>query len=265
MKSRFSVFAGFVFYLTIISACTPSQTQLATKKINLAKVLLATGDTINSLLHLDSIPGLYPDARAEAHKAKEISYKIYEAKLTRQREKLTASQKIIGSLISEFRAEKGEFSKSTSYVHNRQTIDQNWTRSFIQVVVNEKGGLTLLSNYYGEKWLNHTSFRIVGEGFSAKSDSVALDQVNNHHGDFNGSMWERITYNNSPQADALIALIAASNGKKMKAIYQGATTYIFWIEDFDKKAIKDAFDLSKAFKIKSEAEKMIPELEKKIK
>ena len=51
----------------------------------------------------------------------------------------------------------------------------------------------------------------------------------------------------------------------MKAIYQGATTYIFWIEDFDKKAIKDAFDLSKAFKIKSEAEKMIPELEKKIK
>jgi hypothetical protein len=263
MNFRFFIFTLISFVLIILSACGPSQQQLAAGKLNMANALLSSGDTVNSLLNLDSIPRLFPEASAEKEKAKEIRNRIYGARLTRQRENLVASQKIITSLISGFKAEKGEFDRYTSYVHNRQAIDQNWTRSFVQVYFNEKGDLTLLSNYYGEQWLNHTSFRIVGEGFSAKSDSVALDQPNNHHGDFNGAMWERITYN-GPQAEEIISLIAANGGKKIKAVYRGTTTNTFWIEDFDKKAIKDAFELSKAFKIKSEAERLIPELEKKI-
>ncbi len=264
MKLRFSIGTRIAILLAMISACGPSQPELAAGKINMAKSLLATGDTVNSLLLLDSISGLFPEARAEAGKAKEIRNGIYEARLSRLRGNLASAQKIITSMIGEFRAEKGEFDKYTSYVHDRQAIDQNWTRSFIQVYFNEKGELTLLSNYYGSQWLNHTSFSIVGEGFSAKSDSVATDQFNNHHGDFNGVMWERITYT-GPHADALIALIAVNSGKKMKAIYKGTSTYIFWIEDFDKKAIKDAFEVSKAFKVKSDAEKLIQELEERIK
>jgi hypothetical protein len=264
MKSGILFDVSIAIVLIILSACGPSQPQLAAGKINIAKALLAAGDTTNSLLHLDSISKKFPDALSEAVKAKEISNMIYGAKLTKQRANLAAAQSVISSLIGEFKAEKGEFDKYTSYVHNRQAIDQNWTRSFIQVYFNETGDLTLLSNYYGEQWLNHTSFRVIGEGFSAKSDSVALDQPNNHHGDFNGAMWERITYH-GPQAEAIISLIAANNGKKMKAVYRGTTTNTFWIEDFDKKAISAAFEVAKAFKVKTEAEKLIQDLERKIK
>ena len=262
IKSRLSVCA--VVFIMIVLACNTSQDQLAAGKMNIAQLLIVKGDTTNALMRLEEIPKMFPKALIVSGKAMQIINRINSSRLTKQREKLTAAQKVIGLLIKEFKPEKGEFDKYTSYVQNRQVIDQNWTRSFIQVYVNEKGDLTLLSNYYGEQWLDHTSFRIAGEGIAAKTDLVPLDQVNNHHGDFNGAMWERITYR-GPQADTIIALIAANSVKKIKAIYEGKTSYIIWVDDIDKKAIREAFELSKAFKIKCEAEKMIPELEKKIK
>ena len=263
MKFRFTILTSIAIVLTILNACGPAQTQLASGKINIAKALLTTGDTINALLNLDSIPKLFPEATTEAQKAKEISNRIYGAKLTKQREKLTASSTIFNSLIKEFNPEKGEFDKNTNYIHNRQGTDINWSRSFIQATLNEKGDLTLSSNYYGEQWLNHTSVRIVGTGIVAKTDSVPIDQLNNHHSEFNGAKWEKVTYQGI-MADAVIETIAANYDKKLKAIYLGKSYYVIWIEEQDKKAIKAAYELSKALKVKNESEKIIMELEKKI-
>ena len=99
-----------------------------------------------------------------------------------------------------------------------------------------------------------------------KTDSVPLENINNHHSDFGGSMWEKVTYRGN-QAELVIAMIAANCDRKLKAVFlgKGKSTYIMWLEEYDKKAIRASYELSKAFKIKSEAEKMIPLLEKKIK
>ncbi len=266
MKFKISVYTALAIILTIISACGPTQSELATKKIKTSEALLALGDTLKSLICLDSIPKLYPEAVAERSLAIKISDRIYGVQLLKQRGKLADANNMINSLIREFKPEKGEFEKYNNYIPNRQVFDKSWSRSFIQVYLNEKGDLTLASNYYGEKWLNHTSFLIIGEALTLKTDSVPLDNVNNHHSDFGGSMWEKVTYRGK-QADQVIAMIAANCDKKLKAIFEGSArkTYIMWLEDYDKKAIKNANELSKAFKIKSEAEKMIPVLEKKIK
>jgi hypothetical protein len=263
MKIILSVFTGVAIILTIVTACSPSQPQLAAKKINIAEAQLAKGDTISSLLHLDSVARLYPEAISEIHSATQISNRIYSSRLLKQRENLAAAQSIIGSLIKEFKPEKGEFDKYTSYIHNRQRNDNNWSRSFIQVYVNEKGDLSISSNYYGEQWLNHTSFRITGEGTDAKTDSIPLEDINNHHSEFSGAKWEKVTYRGA-QADRMVGMIAANFDKKLKAIYKGKTSYIIWIEESDRKAIKAVYDLSKALIVKSDSEKVIAELEKKI-
>ena len=266
MKFNLSAYAGFAIILSIISACGPSQPELAAKKIKASEALLASGDTLSSLLALDSIPKLYPEAVNEIQKAMKISNEIYSFQVSKQHEKLAASTIIINSLIKEFNPEKGEFEKYTNYIPNRQIFDKSWSRSFIQVYLNEKGDLTLASNYYGEKWLNHTTFKIVGEALTVKTDSVPLDNINNHHSDFGGSMWEKVTYRGK-QADLVIGMIAVNCDKKLKAVFAGSgkNTYIMWLEDYDKKAFKSAFELSKAFRVKSEAEMIIPVLEKKIK
>ena len=264
MKFNLSVIGGLVIILTIISACGPSQSKLAAKKIRISESLLAKGDTLNCLLSLDSIPKLYPEAGSELKTAIRISNQIYTTQLAKQRGNLAAAKTAIQTLIKEFKPEKGEFEKYTVYIPNRQGFDKSWSRSFVQVYLNEKGDLTLASNYYGAQWLNHTSLRIEKEGLTIKTDSVPLDNINNHHNDFGGSNWEKVTYRGA-QADRVIAMIAANWDKKLKAVFKGKTSYIMWLEDYDKKAIKESYELSKAFRTKREAEKMIPVLEKKIK
>ena len=261
---KFRLFVVVVIIQTIVTACGPSQPQMAVKKIAVAEALLAKGDTVNTLLHLDSIPALYPKALSEVRNAIQLSNRIYVSKLMAQRENLAAANTMIDSLISEFKPEKGEFDKYTNYIHNRYGIAKTWSRSFIQVYLNEKGDLSLTSNYYGGQWLNHTSLLVEGEGLSAKTDSVPIDNVNNHHSEFSGSKWEKVTYRGT-QADKVIEMIANNVDKKLKAVFKGKSSYIIWIEEPDKKAIKAAYDLSGAIKVKAASGNAISVLEKKIK
>jgi len=249
---------------TIVLACGPSQPQLAVKKIAVAEALLLKGDTTNTLLHLDSISGLYPKALSEARTALQISNRIYVSMLMLQRENLSKANVMIDSLIREFSPEKGEFDKYTNYIHNRHATSKTWSRSFVQVYLNEKGDLTLTSNYYGGQWLNHTSLLAEGEGLSAKTDSVPIDNVNNHHSEFSGSKWEKVTYHGE-KAEKVIEMIAANTDKKLKAVFKGKSSYIIWLEEPDKKGIKAAYDLSEAIKVKIASGKAISSLEKKVK
>ena len=252
--------------LTIFSACGSSQSELASQKIRISESLLSKGDTLNSLLHLDSIPKLYPEASVEIKKAIQISNRICTFQLLKQREKLAAAKKVIADLIKEFKPEKGEFEKYTIYIPNRQVFDKSWSRSFVQVYLNEKGDLSLASNYYGEKWLNHTCLKIISPLLTVKTDSVPPESINNRHSDFGGSVWEKVTYRGK-QADLVIGMIALNRDKKLKAVFTGSgkNTYIMWLEDYDKKAINDSYELSKALKVKRETEKRIRILERKIK
>ena len=257
---------GVIVIIAAMSACGPSQSELASQKIRISESLLAKGDTLNSLMNLDSIPKLFPQAGSELNKAVMISNRIRTSLLLNQRDKLAAAKAIIATLIKEFKPEKGEFEKYTIYIPNRQVFDKSWSRSFVQVYVNEKGDLSLASNYYGERWLNHTSLKIIGPLQTVKTDSVPIENILNRHSDFGGSVWEKVTYRGK-QADLVIGMIASNWDKKLKAVFtdSGKNTYIMWLEDYDKKAIKDSYELSKALKVKFETEKRIRMLERKIK
>jgi hypothetical protein len=261
---KIKLFVVVAIIQTIASACSPSQPQLAEKKIEIAEQLLSKGDTSKGLMVLDSISILYPKALLQERTARQISNKIYGSKLMNQRENLSKANLVTDSLIKEFIPEKGEFDKYTNYINKSQGTNKTWARSFVQVYLNEKGDLSLTSNYYGDQWLNHTSISVQGEGLEAKTDSVPLDNVNNHHSDFNGSKWEKVTYRGE-QADKTISMIAKNWDKKLKSIFKGKSSYIMLMEESDKKAIKTAYDLALALKVKDTAAKTIPVLEKKVK
>ena len=252
------------FILLIFFGCTPSQQQLAVDKISVAEGCLTKGDTAIALLNLDSIPRIYPEAVLEIKRAGKISNQIYTLKINGLFDKKEKMIRIIDSLIKEFSPDKGEFEKYTNYIHNSQGIDKAWSRSYVQVIVNQMGDLSLMSNYYGSSWINHTSMLIQVDGITTNTDSVALDNINNHHNEFNGANWEKVTYR-SPQAEKVIETIATNTDKKLKVFFKGKSSFPVWVEETDKKAIKSAWELSKALKVKVAAEKAISELEKKMK
>jgi hypothetical protein len=252
------------FILLLMLGCAPSQQQLAVNKISVAESCLTKGDTALALLHLDSIPRFYPEAVLEIKRAGKISNQIYTLKINGLFEKKEEMIRIIESLIKEFTPDKGEFEKYTNYIHNSQNGEKNWTRSYVQVVVNQMGDLSLMSNYYGSSWINHTSIWLQLDGITTNTDSVSLDNINNHHNEFNGANWEKVTYR-SPQAEKVIETIANNPEKKLRVNFKGKNAFPVWIEETDKKAIKSAWELSKALKVKVAAEKAISELEKKMK
>ncbi|MEI6142775.1 MAG: hypothetical protein WCP85_26100 [Mariniphaga sp.] len=250
--------------LLILIGCVPSQQELAVKKISVAEGFLTKGDTAIALLHLDSIPRVYPEAVLEIKRASKISNQINTLKINVLFDKKEKVVRIIDLLIKEFSPDKGEFEKYTNYIHNSQGIDNGWSRSYVQVIVNQMGDLSLMSNYYGSSWINHTSMWIQVDGITNSTDSVPLNNINNHHNEFNGANWEKVTYR-SPQAEKVIETIASSSDKKLKVYFKGKSSFAVWVEETDKKAIKSAWELSKALKVKVAAEKAISELEKKMK
>lgn len=250
--------------LFLFAACGASQADLAKLKFEKATSLLEKGDTLNALSSLDSIAKLFPTAKGEIKQANDISSRIYHSELIKAKDNLIAATAVISKLLPEFKAEKGEFEKYITYIPNRQVFDKSWSRSFIQAYLNEKGDLTLASNYYGEQWIDHTFFTLSTELTSVNSDPVAPDHFDCHRSEFGSSKWEKVSYRGK-QAELVISTIAANFEHKLKATFKGKTSYIMWLEDYDKKSIKLAWELAQAFKLKRKSELRIATLEHKIK
>jgi hypothetical protein len=144
-----------------------------------------------------------------------------------------------------------------------QKFERRWNQSFIQLHLDERGDLYISSNYYGPEWLNHTGIRVYDGIFQAKTDSVALDDNNNHHSDFMNLHWEKVSYKNGKD-NGVIQFIADNVDRNLKAVFLGKRMYFIVLESFDKQAIKDALALSNALKLKAALQKEIKELQSRL-
>lgn len=252
----------FVLAVTLVS-CGPSDEDRARAKLNQAKSLLAQQDTLGALANLDSIAILYPKAVYSANAAKNMANEVYFSLLQRKEAELDTINRKIATLEKSFVKEKTEFDRYTQYTHKRQTFERAWDRSYIQVHLDERGDLYLSSNYHGKNWLNHVALRVYDSGDDAITDTIPLNDPNNHHSDFMEYKWEKVTYRNGA-ADEVIRFIANNTERRLKAVFLGKEYYYIILEDYDKIAVKEAFALSEAIKKKLKLEAEIQSLQKKV-
>jgi hypothetical protein len=243
----------------IFIACGKSEKRMAEDRLKLAGNLCAKGDTSNCLLQLDSIQVLHPKVFELAQKAKEMSNKLNSELALKRQEQYSRTISRIAELERPFDKEKTEFDHYTQYIHKMQKFERRWNQSFIQLHLDERGDLYISSNYYGAEWLNHIGIKVYDGIFQAKTDSVSLDDPNNHHSDFMNLHWEKVSYKNGKD-NGVIQFIADNTDRNLKAVFLGKRTYYIVLESFDKQAIKDALALSLALKRKTELQKEIKEL-----
>ena len=163
-------------------------------------------------------------------KAKNLSKEINSEIVFRkqdQYDRLTAS---LEELEKMFDKEKTEFDRFPVYVHKRQNFGRRWNQSFLQLHLNERGELYISSNYYGEQWLNHVGLRIYDGVFQAKTDTVALDDPNNHHSEFMNTHWEKVSYKNGKD-NGVIRFIAENVERNLKAVFLGKRMYFIRSEE----------------------------------
>jgi hypothetical protein len=252
-----------ILILPLLFSCGKNHKKLAEEKMNLAIGICEKGDSLLALQQLDSIPVLYPEAFEAIGKAKEFSKKINSEILYRKQDQSDQLNARILELEKLFDQEKTEYDRFTQYIHKRQNFERRWNKSFIQLHLDERGELYISSNYYGEQWLNHVGLRVYDGVFQAKTDSVLLDDPNNHHSEFMNTHWEKVRYTNGKD-NGVIQFIADNADRNLKAVFLGKRMYFIVLEEFDKQAVKDALALSNALRHKIQLEKEIKALQSKV-
>jgi hypothetical protein len=206
---------------------------------------------------------LFPKAFEPVEKAKTLGNKINTELLFRKQDQYSKVNSRLAELENLFDKEKTEFDRFTQYIHKMQKFERRWNQSFIQLHLDEKGDLFISSNYYGPEWLNHTGLRVYDGIFQAKTDSVSLNDTNNHHSEFMGLHWEKVSYKNGKD-NGVIQFIADNADRNLKAVFLGKRMYFIVLESFDKQAIKDALSLSNALKMKAQLQREIKELQSRL-
>ena len=260
---RISIQLLVIFIVLLFVACGPSDEDKARVKLNLAKTFLEKQDTSNALVQLDSISTLYPEAIYSVNAAKVLITEINFSVLQRKETLLDTLKVRIEKLEKSFVKEKTQFDRYSQYTHKRQTFKRAWDRSYIQVHLDERGDLYLSSNFHGENWLNHYGLRVYDSGDDAKTDSIPLGDVHNHHSDFMEVKWEKVSYRNGKD-NGVIEFIANNAERRLKAVFLGKEYYYIILETYDKAAVKDALALSKAIKTRIKLEAEIIGLQKKL-
>jgi len=231
----------------LLWSCGPSQRELAVQKINTAKNVLATGDTLAALAIIDSVKILFPEAKVQIGVADNIRKVTLQQMIDQRKLQLIKLDSVIFELEKNFVKEKTEFDMYWQYNHKQQTLNRSWDRSFLQVHLDERGVMYLSSNYMGKEWLNHTGIRVYDGQLQAKSERVPVGDALNHRSDFMDYKWERVSYMDG-KADSVIHFIANNSNLNLKCVFLGARYYYILLEKFDVEAVVDALKLSEAIK-----------------
>ena len=262
MMRNINLGLGVIFFFVIFS-CGKNDKKLATDKLNLAISICEKGDSLTALKQLDSIQILYPERVETIAKAKELRQKINSEILFRKQDRFDKLCVRLTELEKLFTTEKTEYDRYSQYNHKMQNFERRWNQSFIQLHLDERGELYISSNYYGEQWLNHVGLRVYDGVLQAKTDSVPLNDPNNHHSEFMNTHWEKVSYTNGKD-HGVIRFIADNADRNLKAAFLGKRMYFIVLEKFDKQAVKDALELSNVLKLKIQLEKEIKALQSKV-
>ena len=260
---NFKIFSAILIIFLFFS-CGKSYKERAAEKFELAVGLCERGDSLMALQELDSIQIVFPEAFETVEKAKDLERKVYSEILFRKQDQLDKLTFRLTELEKLFNAEKTDYDRFTQYIPKMQNFERRWNTSYIQVHLNEKGDLYVSSNYFGSEWLNHVALRVYEGVFQAKTDSVLLDDPNNHHSEFMNTHWEKVSYKDGKD-NGVIQFIADNADRNLKAVFLGKRTYYIVLESYDKQAIRDALALSTVLKNKIQLEKEIKALQVKVK
>lgn len=261
MKRVFTI--SLLLAIMLIVSCGPSDEDRASLKLKQARALLEKNDTVAALLHLDSIPELFPKAVYAVNSAKNLISEIEFDLLHKKEAELDSLLVAIADLEKPFEKEKTPYDRYTQYIHKRQNFQRSWDRSYIQVHLDERGELYLSSNYHGEQWLNHKGLRVYDQGDDAKTEEIPVGDPDNHRSDFMEAKWEKVTYRNGKD-NGVMEFIANNTDRRLKAVFLGDRYHYIILETYDKQAVKDAIALSQALKKRSKLENEIKGLQKKL-
>ena len=249
---------SFLLYSLLIISLSVSCTSVAEKKAQSdflqADALVTSHELSAALQLLDSMSiwnkedfGIVGEALKRKNK---IAPDYHKEVIQNSEVLLKGLEPQVVSLSKDFLFYPGESGQPGTYEHKRQTVETSWNRTFVKIGLNENGDIWLISHYYGQSWIDHTSLRVYDKENYILTDTIALGHEWNRKVENLKDRWETIEFREGSDAGA-IAFIADNYQKSVKVRFTGKTFQYIVLENFDKDAIRKGWELAQVLKERS--------------
>jgi hypothetical protein len=240
-----------ILFVSILVSCTSSAEKKAQSDFQRAEAMVANRDLSTAMQLLDSMMvwnkdnfGIVGEALKRRNK---IANEYHQGVINVSKTLLSGLESRMPELIKDFRFTPGDGSQTGIYEHKRQTVENSWNRTFLKIGLNENGEVWLVSHYYGQSWIDHTSLRVYDKDNYLLTDTIPLGHEWNRKVEDQGDRWETIEFREGSDAGA-IAFIADNYQKPVKARLTGKTFYYIVLESYDKDAIRKGWELAQVLK-----------------
>ena len=262
-KYKLHIFITLVFVALVFSACDSrkAQEKEADKRLQHIELLINQNSLNAAKIEIDSIHLLFPrlvekrkiaaalqDTIERRESARNLQYcdSILPFKLHEQ-----------DSIQKNFRFEKDTvYQQYGNFVYKTQRTENNTSRTYLKVYVDENADFYLISNYFGPK-LDQSSVKVTVNEMFAKTDSVGITDPDYHSFDDGGSHWETLTFKNNADK-GLAGFIAQYTSSPIRVTLAGKKrSYVYLLDPSDKQAIAETYRLWVVKKDVSELRKII--------
>jgi hypothetical protein len=162
------------------------------------------------------------------------------------------------SIQKNFRYEKDKIYQETgNFIYKTQKTENNTNRIYLKAYVDDNADFYLISNYCGPK-LEHTSVEVSAKDLFAHTDTVNTSDPDYHSFTNDGQRWEIVTFKNESGKN-VSAFIAQYVSLNIKVILHGKRNFVYFLDDSDKKAISDTYNL---WIVKKDVLKLLMEIKK---
>ena len=266
MKKK-TVWAGLLLLgVVLVAACSDNGEGQARQHIEKARAALQNGKFSEAKLQIDSIRTQYPKA-FEARK-EGISL-MQQIDLAEQQQTLSYldSMLVVQQQAADAAKEGLVLEKDTAYqelgnyFHPKQTVERTLYRSFLRGQVDEVGGMTLTSIYWGGRNANHYAVKVVAKDGTYAETPVSEDVYKTTD---LGYQVEKADYPLGKDG-GVIAFIAMNHGvQTMKVHYLGERAYVINLRPEDSEAIVKLYQLSQVLTALEQTKKNREEALRKI-
>ena len=237
--------------VSIMSACVSEAHKAAEQKMNQASGLILSGEFERGMALLDSIPIWFPEEYGIVGKAlnlkKEAATAFHQEFIAHAQVMLDEFASQIDELDRDFIFSAGPAGRPGTYEHKRQTVRRSWNRIFLKTNVTEDGQFWLSSHYYGSDWIDHYCIKVYDKGLYLCSDTIPLNNPDNRKIEDGTDRWEKIDFRDGADR-GVVGLIIQNQDRRLKVRLTGKKHYYIVMESFDKKAVKDGYELAQVLK-----------------
>lgn len=245
-KKTLIILSIVIFSISCVSE-REKQKKDAKARLSKVEVLISQNNLGNAKIELDSIHLLYPKLVEERRFAQALEDTVIRIENQRNLDYfesiLPEKKHQADSIAKKFRFEKNStYQDYGHYVYNTLRIESNIDRNYLRAYVDENADFFLISNFTANYKLNHTRVKVSVGDNHAQTEEVLLDNPMNHKFSDNGMYFEIVTFKNEIAGN--VPLFIAENPKgRIEITLEGEKSYNYYLNDFEKKALNETYNL----------------------